>query len=153
MEAMAIILPMVAGGIGAAGSIYEGNYENQAAKTESAQMLQKGDQEVALAQQEASAKRREATLANSRNLAVAAGSGAGASDPTVIQVMADVENQGVFNSLTEMYKGFSRRDDLIAGARARRTEGKNAQTAGWIKGVGTIFDGAAGSASNYLKMK
>lgn len=136
-------LPILSTGLSVAGTLFEGQAADDAAKYEADQMKAQGAQELALAQQEAAAKRKEATLANSRNLAVAAGSGAGAADPTVIEIMSDVETQGMFNSLTELYKGFSRRSDLIEQAKNRRQEGKTAKNSSYLEAAGTVFSDAS----------
>lgn len=146
MEAAAVILPIVAGGIGAVGTLYEGQVANQSAQFEARQLQEKAAQEEALAGQEAAAKRREARLANSRNLAVAAAGGGSAGDPTVIQLMGDVEAEGQMNALTEMYKGLTRKADLLTQASVTRTQGRNARTASYIGAAGTLFDGFSTAA-------
>lgn len=153
MEAMAIILPMVAGTIGAAGTIMEGNEARAGSKFEAAQLKAQADQEIGLAGEKAAEKAREAKLANSRNLAVAAASGAGAADPTVLQIMGDVEAQGIHNSLTEMFKGQTRRADLLSEANARKFAGKNAQTAGYLGAAGTLVEGISTGVGRMVKPK
>lgn len=147
-------LPIAATGLSAAGTIFEGAQQREAADFEAKQLKTQAGQEVAIAQRSAFEKKREAELANSRNLAVAAGSGAGASDPTVINIMADVENQGLYNALTEMYSGFSKRNDLIAEAKIRKAEGKAAFGNSLISAAGTVFgDYMSAKRHNELMMK
>lgn len=153
MEAMAVILPIVAGGMGAAGTLLEGGSAAANAKFEEQQLKIKADQEVGLAGAEAARVGRETKLANSRNLALAAASGGGAADPTVLQIMGDVEAEGVRNSLTEMYKGFSRKADLLTQANATRVSGKRARTGSYIGAAGTLLGGLAGGADNYNRLK
>lgn len=144
--AVANAAPLAAAGLSAGGTLFEGFQDNQNAKFMADQMEKKGDDELALASQEARAKRKEAELANSRNQAVAAGSGAGAGDPTVVEIMGDVEDQGLFNSLTEMYKGFGRKRDLVAEAKQTRKSGRNSL-------IGSIFDAGVGGFTSYKAMQ
>ena len=153
MEAAAIILPMVAGGIGAVGTIYEGNVAQQNANFEAKQLKEQANREVGLAGERAAKVARDAKLANSRNLAVAAASGAGAADPTVLKIMGDVEAQGVHNSLTEMYKGFSRKADLLTEANVRKIGGANAKTGSFIGAAGTLLDGVSTGLGRLPKLK
>lgn len=153
MESLAIILPLVAGAAGGVGQLYQGSYEKGAANFEADQLEKRGEDEIAIAGANASKAAREAKLTNSRNLAVAAASGAGTADPGVIDIMADTEAQGVYNSLNEMYKGELARTDLLNEAKMRRKGGSFASTAGKIGAVGTIFSGAGNAAGNYIRMK
>lgn len=157
MEAVAVIGPMLAqagawtaanaplitAGIGAASSIYSGVRANQAANFEAKQMRTKGEQELAVAQREAMKSRRQRDQANSRALAVAAASGAGASDPTVTNIMANIDRQGTYNSLTDMYRGFQNRADLYRGAAVRKTEGRDALIGSVLDAGASIYGGIA----------
>lgn len=133
--------PLIGAGIGAAGTIFQGVRANESAQMEAKQLKRQGEEELAVAQREANVKRREARIANSRNLAVAASSGAGASDPTVTQIMADTDAQGVYNALTEMYKGFQGRNEARMQAGVRKQEGRSALSGSLIDAAGTIFSG------------
>lgn len=133
--------PLIAGGLTAAGSLYEGYRANQNAKFEAKQMKMKGDQELAAASHEARKARRERDSALSRARAVAAASGAGASDPSVHKLMAGIQTQGDYNSLTEMYRGFQRRDDLRLGAKLARMEGRDAFIGSALDAGASIYSG------------
>lgn len=135
------ILPLLGAGVSAVGSVVGGMQEQSMAEQQAKLMKKKGEEEFALAQAEARDKRREATLANSRNLAVAAASGAGASDPTVTEIMTDVEAQGTYNALTEMYKGELARKGLYQEASATKISGNNAMTSSIFEAAGTIYEG------------
>ena len=67
--------------------------------------------------------------------------------------MGDVEAEGVRNSLTEMYKGFSRKADLLTQANSTLMAGKRARTGSYLGAAGTLLQGAAAGAGNYVRMK
>lgn len=94
-------------------------------------------------QREASEQRRRARLAASRGLAVAAASGGGASDPTVVNMMADLAGEGEFRALSAMYEGETQARQYEAEANARRKEAKNVKRAGLFKAGSTILSSAS----------
>lgn len=79
--------------------------QREAAEFEAAQLETNAIQTVAASQRAAMEERRQATLATSRMLAVAAASGAGASDPTVINMMARTAGEGAYRAATAMWDG------------------------------------------------
>lgn len=133
-----------AGGITSAlGSLSAGNTAAAQADFEAKQLKQKGEAEFAIGQREAMEKRREKRLTLSRARAVAAASGAGVDDPTATEIMAGIEQQGEFNAMSAMYRGQLAQSNLLGQARARKTEGRQAQQAGLLNAFGqTIYGGA-----------
>lgn len=97
----------------------------------------------ASSQRAAREERRQARLAASRGLAVAAASGGGASDPTVVNMMADLEGEGEYRALSAMYEGETQARQYEAEAKARRKEAKNVKRAGLLKAGSTILSSAA----------
>lgn len=92
---------------------------------EARQQEQNAGQEQAAAQRKAEIERRNARLVASRALAVAGASGAGASDPTVINAIADLEGEGAYRAGLAIYEGEDR-------ARAMRQSAMNSRTQGQI---------------------
>lgn len=88
-------------------------------------------------------ERRKARNLMSRARAVAAASGAGASDPTVNTIMADIETQGEVNALNALYSGDVEAQGLRSGAAIARNEGRAYRTAGQLAGASTALDGTA----------
>lgn len=123
-------------------SIYQGREANKAAKEEAKQLERRAGSERASSQRSAAEQKREARLVQSRALALAASSGAGASDPTIVNMMADIEGEGEYRALTELYVGEERARGDEAAAKARRREGKVARNLGYLKAASTIFDSA-----------
>lgn len=135
----------IASGLGTAlsagGTIYAGAKANQSAQAQADSMEAKGEQELAISQRKAAESRREKRLALSRQLAVAAASGGGATDPTTESIMAQTEEKGEYNALLDMYNGRSMRADLYNEAGTARAEGKSQLVGSVINAGSTIYDG------------
>lgn len=123
------------------GQMQAGRAANASAKFQAAQLEQRAGQERAAAQRQAIEERRKAALAISRGQAVAAASGAGATDPTVMNITGDVAAQGEYNALSALFGGEERARGAQLQATATRMEGKQAKKAGMIGGLGTIAGG------------
>lgn len=152
MAALAAAVPYISAAgtiLSTVGTISAGRAEDKAAKFQAAQMQQQAGQERAAGQREAIDERRKARLAESRALAVSAASGAGASDPTVLDIMGDLESEGEYRALTALYNGEERARGLESGAAAKRFEGATAKRAGYMKGGATILGGGYSLLDKY----
>ena len=130
--------------VSAGGTILGAKSEAKALRSEARQLDAKAGLERASSQRAAIEERRQAGLASSRTLALAAASGAGASDPTVINMMADLAGEGEYRALTALYQGEEEARGLESQAAMRRKEAKATKTAGYLKAAGTILN--AGSS-------
>jgi hypothetical protein len=139
--AMASNAGLIGTGLAAAGTIYSGVRAHHTAKWEAKQMKAKGDEEQAIAQREATRRRAEKDRLLSRVRAVAGASGGGVGDPTVTQIMANIEQEGEYNALAEMYRGTSSRSTLRAEAAVRKSEGKGAMIGSFLDAGSTIYSG------------
>lgn len=101
----------------------------QAAAFDAAQLDVNAGQAIAAAQREGLEQERQARLIASRALAVGAATGS-ASDPTVVNVIADIEGVGALRKATAIYQGEEQARKLRMGAAARRFEGDLALEAG-----------------------
>ncbi|WP_016745739.1 hypothetical protein [Rhizorhabdus wittichii] len=133
----------------AGGSIFGGIAANKAAKAEARQMETQAGLERATSQREAMEERRQARLLNSRALAVAAASGGGADDPSVVNLMADIDGEGAYRALTALYEGETEARGLEAQAKARRKEGKNAKIAGFINAGASLLGAGSSLKERY----
>lgn len=79
--------------------------------------------EQAMSQQQAAEERKKARYLRSRALAVAGASGAGASDPTITNILTGIDTAGEMNALNTLFEGDTR-------ARALRKEGDAAAREG-----------------------
>lgn len=129
--------------VSAVGTIAAGNAADNAAQYEAEQLESRAGQERAAAQRRAIEQRRQARLVQSRQQAAAAASGAGASDPTVVDLMTGAEGEGEYRALLELYEGEERARGATVAANVRRFEGKQAKTASYIGAAGTILGGAS----------
>lgn len=100
-------------------------------------------------QREALLERKKAKNLMSRARAVSAASGAGASDPTVTNILTDIESQGEVNYLNALYSGDTTARGLRSGAATARRTGQAAQTAGNIKAASTGLGGATSWYEKY----
>ena len=127
----------------AAGTILGSRAEAKDLKRQASQYNDMAGNTRGTSQREASEQRRRARLAASRGLAVAAASGGGASDPTVVNMMADLAGEGEFRALSAMYEGETQARQYEAEANARRKEAKNVKRAGLFKAGSTILSSAS----------
>lgn len=134
--------------------------KQQTANIEAAHMEQQGQQTVAAAQRQMLEERKQARLLESRALAVAAASGAGASDTTVMNVISRIAAEGAYRSTIALYEGQEQSRQLQIGGHIRREGGdlqadygRQAARAQEISAVGTLFKGGATLYERYGNKK
>jgi hypothetical protein len=132
---------LIGGLISAAGSIVGGIAANNQAKAQAKALEVRAGEERAVSQREAIRRAKEAKLVMSRGQAVAASSGGGAADTSVVNLMADIGREGKYQSGVALYEGETRGRGLEFDARIRRMEGKQALFAGFIGGASSILNG------------
>lgn len=133
----------------AAGTISGARSEAKQLKSQAAQLEANAGLERASSQREAIEQRRQSRLAQSRALALAAASGGGASDPTVTNIIADLEGEGEYRALSSLYEGNERAIGLENDAKARRKEAKNVKKASYFKAASSILKGGSSFAERY----
>lgn len=130
--------------------------EDVATEYEARQLEQQSGQAFAIAQRTALEEQRKTRILQSRALALAAASGGGASDPTVVKIMSDIGGEGAYRAQMALYEGKEQQRSLLKGAEARRLGGtmvaqsaldraKAYQTAS----TGTLFQGAGSLYQRY----
>lgn len=135
--------------LSATGAISGGINANNAAKYNAAQTEMAGGQAMAASERKAYQERRQGGLVASRAQAVAAGSGAGATDPTVIDLVGGINSQADYNAMSALYEGQSAQRDANAQASMDRFDGSQAQTAGFLKGGATLLQGGSSFYDKY----
>lgn len=141
---------MIAGSALSAGSsILGANSEAKQYKSAARQLERQAGQTRASSQRSAIEERRKAELLSSRGLAVAAASGGGADDPTVVNLLADIDAQGEYNALSQLYSGNEEALGQEAQAKSYRKAAKNAKTAGLLKAGGTILSAGSSIADRF----
>ena len=129
---------------------------NQEAQFEATQMRQQAGQEIAASQRTAFDQARTARLVASRAQAVAAASGGGATDPTVLKVISDINGEGVYRAGVALYGGKEKARVLEMGAETKTYEGEVAAAGGemrssayQIAGLGSLATGGASFLAKY----
>lgn len=135
--------------LGAAGTIMGGQAEKRAAESTAMQLERNAGLSRAVSQLEAVQRRRSARYAQSRAQAVAAASGAGASDPTVVNLIASLEGEGEMGALASLFEGEESARNMEYAAQVARRTGKAASTGASIKAASTILGGASSWYDKY----
>jgi hypothetical protein len=128
-----------------------GASEQTAANFQADQLDQLAGQERAASQRSAAEQLRKSRIMQSRALAVAAASGAGALDSNVLNVISGIAGEGDLASRTELYSGNDRASKLELSADTKRFEGAQRKRAGEIRAINTIATGGLSMASKYAK--
>ena len=129
------------------------------AKEYDAQQLdQQAGQVVAASQRVAGQERHKAKVIASRALALAAASGAGASDTTVENILADIDGEGAYRASVALYQGEEHARRLKMAAQGRRLEGEAAKEGADVeakaydtKAAGAIVDTTSSIYGKYSK--
>lgn len=151
-------LSTVAGGLAARN---QANAEAEATQKKAAwdaeMARRKGAEEMAAAQQRAGEERRRKEYVISEQRAKAASSGAGVSNPTVLDLIGDVEKEGEFRAKTETQTGKARQAGLMDQANLSLWEGKTSASAAKSRGksafIGSLLEGAGDIAQGVYKYK
>lgn len=148
-----------------AGEISKGNaYEAIGARKqalsefEAKQLDLQGEADLAAAMRAQVNEQRQSTLVNSLTLARAAASGAGASDPTVLNIMAQTSGESAYRQALALYAGESQaRVDRMRAAATRYSgdiasgDAGVAKSASSMNAVSTLFSGGEKLSSMYEK--
>lgn len=125
---------------------------------------QQANSDRATAQRAAADKHRQSRLQQSRALAVAAASGAGAVDPSVLDIIGGIAGEGELAAQTELYQGEDSAAYREYQARMYRASGADNATAlnyqgaiqkqaGQSAALGTIINGASSLYTMYATPK
>lgn len=142
------LIGAAAAALSAAGTVAGGIAANNQAQYQAEQQKAQGKEELAASQRQASQQRKEAELVQSRQQALAAASGAGASDPTIIQLMTETAAQGELNAQGSLYGGEQRKRGLFDQAKATRLSGKSSLIGSFLGGTGDLLGGFAKYKTN-----
>jgi hypothetical protein len=133
-----------------------GQRRNVASQFEAEQLEQQAGQTLAAQQRVAIEEKRKADLLASRALAVAGASGGGASDPTVVRIIAGIAGEGSYRASVALYRGEDQARRLRMGEKAKRFEGAAAEDMGLreefgheIAGTAALFSGSSTLAGRY----
>lgn len=148
---MAQALAVVGKTVEGVGSIVSGNSQAKQLKSEARQLDRNAGLERATSQRQSIDERRQADLASSRALALAAASGGGAGDPTVANLIAGIEGEGEYRALTALYNGDQSARGMEDEAKARRKEARNVKRAAIFKAAGSILSAGSSLSDRFGK--
>jgi hypothetical protein len=139
-------------------SLQAGNQARKAANFQAEQLRQQAGQQQASAQRQAADVARQGDMIASSALAHAAASGGGASDPTVINLIARNAGESAYRQAVALYGGDEAARTMQLQADAREYEGKQAQVNGAVNAAAqtmgaraTLLKGMAREASLYQR--
>ena len=138
--------------IGVGSTLMAGKQQNDLAKFEALQMDQAADAERAVSQRQAQEERKRSKYLQSRATSLAAASGAGASDPTIENIVAGLDSEGEYRALTALYNGEQQAQGLELGSKVRRIEGKNARQSGRYRAGNTLMSSGSSLYDRYAEV-
>lgn len=148
-QAIPLGLAVAGTAMSAGGSILAANAEAKELRKEAEQLDAQAGLERATSQRSAIEERRQARLASSRGLAVAAASGGSVDDPSVLNALAGIEGEGEYRALSALYSGEETARGMEGEADARRRGAKSVKTAGYMKAASTILSSGGSLAGKY----
>lgn len=126
---MAFLAAVLPAAIGVAGSIMQGQEAKRAADRqtlpkllEARQLERQSGQVKAASQRAAGEETKRAELIASRALALTAAGGGGTADPTVVNLIADINNEGAYRHAMALYQGEEQAKQLRFGGDMARRE-------------------------------
>lgn len=131
------------------GQLRAGRKAKEAADFEASQLEQKAGQTLATSQRAALEEERQGRLQQSRALAIAAASGGGASDPTVVNLMGNLAAETNYRKMVALYEGKTEAEQLRTQADITRAGGREAKKASQIQALGTILSGGSSMYSKF----
>jgi hypothetical protein len=135
--------------VGAAGTIAAGKASKATAEYQSEAMKRKAAEEMAGGQRSAIERREMGEKENSRQIALAAASGAGTANPTVLDLVEEAAGRGEYMAQGEMFGAKSRAAGLKDQAKATLWGGEQAEQASYLSAFGDLL-GGAGKAAGYM---
>lgn len=122
-----------------------GDYQRTLANRQAKAMDIQAGEERAASQRGAIEQRRQGRYVRSSAVAQAAASGAGVSDPTVTNIIGDIDQEAEYRALTELYQGESAARNLEYGADIGRWQGKAQERMSNAQANISLLSGAAGA--------
>lgn len=138
---------LASAGLGAAGTIAQGNAQYAAAKAEQKNLNQMAAEEVAVSSRNAAAKEREAKLLQSRGQAVAAASGGGATDPTVLDIVGGIARDANVQERDLLRTGQVKANDLVYKGKVGVSTARENRSISRILAGAQVAEGVSKAAS------
>ena len=143
MAGVGAILGLVSAGIGLAGTIAQGKFAEAQARNDQMQLNQMAAQERAVASRDAQAKNKEGSLLLSKQQAIAASSGGGATDPTVMELAGDIKKETNVQSRELMRQGLEKGQMLDYKGKVGVDMARAQSRISMLGGIGNLIGGVA----------
>jgi hypothetical protein len=143
MAMIAPIIGLIGTAVSAYGTIAGANAQASAMEYQARVARQKATQEEAVGQRNALETQRKTKLAQSQLQARAAASGAGASDPTVVDLATGIEGRGKYMGGLQQWQGDNRAWDYRTDAVGKEASAQSVRSGGQLSAFGTILGGAS----------
>lgn len=131
----------------AASTISAGNARKAESNYEAGQLKENAGQAQASGERAMLVQNRQTKLAESRAQAVAAASGGGALDPSVVDVEGNIAGEGAYRALSALYEGNSQATGMQNQAAATEFSGSQAQKASMISAGGGFLSSVGSTLS------
>lgn len=151
LESLGLIAGLVGTGVSTVGSIAAGAAQEEMLEAQATAAERQANEERAASQREAIQRAREARLVLSKQQNVAAASGAGALDPTILDIMGKTAAQGQYNVSSALYEGEARGAGLEDQAAIDRMRARQAKLAGFVDAGSTMLSGISGFSDKWSK--
>jgi hypothetical protein len=149
LQGIAAVIGLVGSAVTAVGTIAAGRAERQAAEYQAKQLDRKALEELAASQRETYEYQQNKELALSRQQAIAATSGLGATDPQVLELAGETAKRGRYQESLAVYVGKERKAGLEAQAEGARVSGRAAEIGARTSAAGTILGGIGSFFDKY----
>lgn len=149
LAAAAPYIGLATAGISAAQQHEAGKSQQAQLRLEAAQDKREANMALAESQANAANERRRAKILRSRALALAGASGTGIDDPSIVDALDSITDEGELRALDALYEGNYLAAGLRSGADARRRMGRAAGRAGTASGLATGLAGVTSFAERY----
>lgn len=149
MAMMSGIFSLLGAVVAAAGTIAAGKAQKESAYYQAQQYELKSKEEAAAGQREAMEAERNKQLVLSKQQSLAAASGLGATDPTIVELAGETAKRGTYQAQMLRYGGEERATGLRAQAVASRMSGDAALAGAQASAAGSIIGGFGSMFSNF----
>lgn len=151
---MEFAAPLLSAGLQLIGGIQSASASRAAAERQATQdrfqrdqMTQNAGQDIAAAQRKAHNEKVRANMLASRAVAAAGASGGGLTDPSIINLIADIQGEGAYRSNVQLYQGEEQARGSLMGADAKNYEAESAIIGGRQKSNAYLMKGFTGAGS------
>ncbi|QKJ88013.1 hypothetical protein PMPD1_3080 [Paramixta manurensis] len=150
---MAAAIPLIATVAGtvlsASAQKQQADQQYQDSKIQAAQVATQAKNTMAQSQIQAMEDRRQASLAQSRALAVSAASGASSTSASTVKNISDIAQQGELNALTSLWGGNEQARNMNLQSDLLNQQAKSVKKAAPLQMIGSVLQSGSSLYSRY----